>query len=331
MREYGKVLSRFWVDCAHLSAETKLVACYVFSCEHGNAVGLFRLPLTFVEEGTGLPSEGASKGLAEGLAEGLWKYDEKAGHIYVPGAAEESYPKPLKGGSTKPDKRWTGLVSLLDRLRRHPFYGDFSQRYSEHLAIPEGLRKPLGKTLPKGFGQDPSEGQSKPLPKHKDGDGDVDGDPPKAPQGAGASSGDSPAAPGLWAIFDRSRAQEYLGELREHWPGLNVPANRQPDAAQGLFAHFSGLAPAERSRAFGRLAKAYRERDFMPTSVAKFLAESDLTKVAGSAGDAPRSLNIAPDPRLDANGKLIEPEDMRDRHLCLPEVPVLFELPEQQP
>lgn len=115
-----------------------------------------------------------------------------------------------------------------------------------------------------------------------------------------------PAMPGLWETFDRGRATEYLAELAEHWSGLNVPATRAPDAAQGLFAHFADLGPEARRAKFRQLAKAYREDPYAPKSVVKFLAESDLTKATSHAGRPAKTTGYADVPTEEERAALGE-------------------------
>lgn len=52
MRDYGRIRSRFWGDeeIVALTGGPKLLACYLMTCAHGNAIGCFRLPLGYIAE-----------------------------------------------------------------------------------------------------------------------------------------------------------------------------------------------------------------------------------------------------------------------------------------
>lgn len=52
MRDYGRIRSRFWCDeeIAALDRGPKLLACYLMSSAHGNAIGCFRLPVLYIAE-----------------------------------------------------------------------------------------------------------------------------------------------------------------------------------------------------------------------------------------------------------------------------------------
>jgi hypothetical protein len=68
MRDYGKVFTKFWVspDIIGLSDDAKLMALYLLTGQHSNALGCFRLPSGYVASDLSWnASERVSKGFGE--------------------------------------------------------------------------------------------------------------------------------------------------------------------------------------------------------------------------------------------------------------------------
>jgi hypothetical protein len=68
MRDYGRVYTKFWVspDIIGLSDDAKLIALYLLTGQHSNALGCFRLPPGYVSSDMQWNSlERVSKGFAE--------------------------------------------------------------------------------------------------------------------------------------------------------------------------------------------------------------------------------------------------------------------------
>jgi hypothetical protein len=79
MREYGKLKTSFWRNqkVRLLSDQSKLLAAYLISCPHGNALGCFVLPLGYICEDLGWVIETVSERLAELFRIGYFERDEK--------------------------------------------------------------------------------------------------------------------------------------------------------------------------------------------------------------------------------------------------------------
>lgn len=84
MRDYGKIRATFWTDekTAGLSVPAKLLACYLLSCPHGNAIGCFRLPVGYICEDLHWDSESAHEALSE-LSAIRFLYRSEDGWIFI--------------------------------------------------------------------------------------------------------------------------------------------------------------------------------------------------------------------------------------------------------
>jgi len=63
MREYGKVYTSFWSDptIRAMSEDARALALYLLTCQHGNSIGLFRLPDAYAADDLQWPIERVSK------------------------------------------------------------------------------------------------------------------------------------------------------------------------------------------------------------------------------------------------------------------------------
>ena len=156
MREYAIASPRFWTGetgklLRRLGRDYQVVGFYLFTCASSNMIGLYYLALpTLCHEVGGMTVEGALKVLARLSEAGYAHYDEASEHVYVPNMAREQLGERL----VPKDNRHSGVVRLLERAKKTPFFQDFMTRYgvAYHLLDVAAL-----KPLPGGSGA-PSKG-----------------------------------------------------------------------------------------------------------------------------------------------------------------------------
>ncbi len=140
MRDYAKVAPHFWIGDTgrklRVSLDAQLVALYLVSSPHSNALGLYYLPLPLLAHETGLGPEGASKGLRSCIEAGFCDFDEAAEVVWVFEMARFQVGTHLK----ESDKRCAWLRSEYAALPANRFLGGFFDRYQEdfHLGEPRG-------------------------------------------------------------------------------------------------------------------------------------------------------------------------------------------------
>lgn len=88
MRQYGLVLSRFWLNhdlkAANQAApHARELACYLVSSPHCNGIGCYPLPLGYVTSDLGYRFETVSKGLGELFRVGFSAYCERTEYVLV--------------------------------------------------------------------------------------------------------------------------------------------------------------------------------------------------------------------------------------------------------
>jgi len=86
MREYGQVQTAFWThpDVARLGDGAKLLAVYLFTCPHSNALGCFRVPAGYISADLGWTSTAVEAHLDELEQAGLVLSDSESGWRLVP-------------------------------------------------------------------------------------------------------------------------------------------------------------------------------------------------------------------------------------------------------
>ncbi len=81
MRQYGKIESFFWQNpkTQRLSDRGKILLLYLFSCPHGNSIGLFVLRRGYIMEDLGWQPESVTAAVAEIVDAGFVERDESTG------------------------------------------------------------------------------------------------------------------------------------------------------------------------------------------------------------------------------------------------------------
>jgi hypothetical protein len=188
MREYGKIVPRFWTggSGAGLRGDplAQLAAVYLFTCPSANPIGIFYLPVVTMAHELGCSPAEAVAVLSRLAGAGIAHYDPAEALAWVPEMARVSFGERLSGG----DKRRGWILKELHGHRRHLFFRFFVERYGEAY----GIQAPSEGHLP------PQEAPSMPLPSPSQGaSGSIEME-----QGAGAvaravdPSGGSAAPPG---------------------------------------------------------------------------------------------------------------------------------------
>lgn len=141
MRSFATVLSQFWTGrtgkaIAAAGKDARIVATYLLTCEHANMLGLYRLPLLYAAEETGLKRREVADALSQLQAIGFAHYDEATEFVWVLEMARFQLGlllgEPLKEG----DKRTKGAARLYKQIPSNPYLAPFHDRYSEVLSLP---------------------------------------------------------------------------------------------------------------------------------------------------------------------------------------------------
>lgn len=150
VRDYSKVSGKFWVGRTGRSlrgnVEAQVVALYLMTGPHTNMIGLYRLPIAYIVNDTGIPFEGTSKALAMLHQDGFATYDETAEYVFVRAGARTQIGDTLKPG----DKRLANVMTLLEEANDASavnliaeFYGEYEEAFGLTPRAFEAPSKPL--------------------------------------------------------------------------------------------------------------------------------------------------------------------------------------------
>lgn len=141
MRSYSVIFPGFWTGTSgkaikQTGKDTRIVATYLLTCEHANMLGLYRLPLLYIAEETGLKRKEVPTALENLKAIGFAYYDEGTEFVWVVEMAR--FQLGLLSGETvkEGDKRRYAVAKLYKQLSPNPFLGPFYDRYAEILSLP---------------------------------------------------------------------------------------------------------------------------------------------------------------------------------------------------
>lgn len=131
MRDYSKVSGNFWTGrtgkLLRGDKDAQLVALYLVTCNHGNMIGVFHLPILYLAHETGLDIEGASKALARLIKGQFCTYDNDTELVWVHEAARFQIGDRLMPG----DKQVKGIQKQYDALPDGLIKSGFFSRYKE--------------------------------------------------------------------------------------------------------------------------------------------------------------------------------------------------------
>lgn len=144
MREFAQVMPTFWTGetgrAIKGKPELQVLAFYLFTNPHSNALGLYYLPIPFIVHETGLPEKKIIDGFKK-LAD-FAKYDAASEFVWVIGMAGRQL-----GEMDPTDNRMKGIRKLWAALPANPFTGDFWAKYGEKYGFERRASKGLAKGL----------------------------------------------------------------------------------------------------------------------------------------------------------------------------------------
>ena len=141
MRSFATVLSQFWTGktgkaITAAGKDARIVATYLLTCEHANMLGLYRLPLLYVAEETGLKTREVAAALQQLQAIGFARYDEESEFVWVVEMARFQLGLLPDETLKDADHRKKGSVRIYKQIPSNPFLGPFHDRYSVVLGLP---------------------------------------------------------------------------------------------------------------------------------------------------------------------------------------------------
>lgn len=183
MRDYAAVSPAFWTGqtgrrLKALGPDTMLVALYLVTSPHSNAMGMFYLPVLYISHETGLTTEGASEALRRGEKAGFCAYDQDAEVVWVFEMARFQIGQAL----SPKDNRVKWVNEEYAKLPKCRFLKDFFDKYASAFHLKEA----------RGEGQktSPLEAPSKTLrSQDQDQDQEKEKDPPIPPVGVEGGEG----------------------------------------------------------------------------------------------------------------------------------------------
>ena len=142
MSNYASVQPTFWTGetgrkLREAGPEAQLVALYLLSNSHRNALGLYYLPKLLISHETALTEQGASKGLLWGIQTDFCAWDGVSEVVWVKKMAIYQIGEELK----QSDKRVKWVNDLYNSLPNNLFLYDFWQEYGTkyHIIKPRGI------------------------------------------------------------------------------------------------------------------------------------------------------------------------------------------------
>lgn len=139
MRDYAVVSPLFWTgatgkEIRSLGPEAQVVAMYLITSPHSNALGIYYLPLPLLAHETGLPLEGASKALTRVSEGGFCAYDTPSEVVWVYEMAKFQIGSKL----SPKDNRIKWINKEYQNLPKNPFLQQFYERYKDEFHLENG-------------------------------------------------------------------------------------------------------------------------------------------------------------------------------------------------
>lgn len=256
MSDYGIISPHFWTGDTGRKiqqiggAEAQVVALYLMTCRHRNALGLFYLPIQYISHETGLPIEEVSKGLAALCEAEFCAYDTHTEMVWIYNMAIWQIAESLKPG----DNRVKWINQKYKDLPKNPFLKDFYDKYADifHLEAPreyEGPSKPLGRGFqdtvqtPEGpskglpVSSETSEGPSKGLPTlEKSPEGPSKGIPDLEKNSEAPSKPDTDSdTDSVYLDLSKDKSATDTADLSSKPPGLQSKRPKHFTAKVGTF------------------------------------------------------------------------------------------------
>lgn len=141
MRNYGVVSPRFWIGETGKSlrgnASAQVLALYLMTCPHANAIGVFHCPMVYMMHETGLDSEGASKALRCLIDGGFCSYEDASETVFVHRMAAFQVGEQIKPG----DKRASWIIGEWRNIASASMRAAFYAIYSVAFGLPKEPKK----------------------------------------------------------------------------------------------------------------------------------------------------------------------------------------------
>lgn len=135
MRDYGVVSPKFWIGDTGKALrghmEAQVLALYLMTSPHANAIGVFHCPVLYMAHETGLGMEGASKGLQTLVEGGFCSYDTPSEMVFVKRMAAFQIAEAIKPD----DKRAKWLQKEYEKLPEGSLKTEFFATYSVAFGI----------------------------------------------------------------------------------------------------------------------------------------------------------------------------------------------------
>jgi hypothetical protein len=129
MRQYGTVSPLFWTGKTgrklRADRDSQVIALYLMTNPHSHQTGLYYLPLMYLANEVGIPTEGARKALLTLAEDDFCRYDEVTEWVWVCEMAAWQIGTDLKDT----DKRALGVQQYVESAPLLPFTKAFIERY----------------------------------------------------------------------------------------------------------------------------------------------------------------------------------------------------------
>jgi hypothetical protein len=310
---YGKVKDTFWTDdkIIGLSDAPKLLALYLLSGPHRNAIGCMRLPLGYIWEDLGWSEEGAAEALQCLSSIGFITRDEATGWTLVNNV--------LKHDPIKQDKAGIGAAKLAMAVPKNTkVYQLLKEKLEPQLMIAlKGKKDVPGWPMPEAsmalqYEPDvvparPYEGPSKaqpspepspePLPKPEP--QPQFGDTPSMgqPRGSAEVKPNPDPAVEIIALFDRVQAEVFGPQQRQMPAGDDIVFARRWREAGADLGLLGALFHARFAARKGSGADAPRSLKYLDAAV------NDALRAATQTGARPQAPPPAMTPEMEAKSK----------------------------
>lgn len=145
MRPFAKISPKLWLGKTARELrghqEAQIVSYYLLTGPHSTMLGIYCLPLAYIQGDTGLSPEGVAKGVAKLVEVGFCAYDEKVDLVLVFRMAEFQMGASL----SENDNNRMMALRLYEELPESSLLATFYDIYGDAYGLPEqrGLPTPL--------------------------------------------------------------------------------------------------------------------------------------------------------------------------------------------
>lgn len=224
MRDYATVSPVFWTGqtgrrLKQAGPDAMLVAMYLVTSPHSNAMGMFYLPTLYISHETGLTLEGASKALVRACEEGFCAYDDEAEVVWVFEMARFQIGQAL----SPKDNRVKWVNEEYVKLPKCRFLKDFFNKYATAFHLKEsreGSPSEVPSEPHRSQEQDQEQEQEKEEPSLRSGSCPEVAEPP-----AGRVPAELPKLVGTLPLADGSDfevRQDLVDKLSPLYPAVDV-------------------------------------------------------------------------------------------------------------